>query len=57
MKGINAGGRVGSYHPRGANVGFFDGFVSFLSNDTPPETLRAGATIAGGESVDLYGLY
>jgi hypothetical protein len=30
-----------------------DGSVSALDNDTPPATLRALLTIAGGEEVDF----
>jgi prepilin-type processing-associated H-X9-DG protein len=38
---------------REANVGFFDGHVSFLSNDLSPEVLRSLLTISGGETVAL----
>jgi prepilin-type processing-associated H-X9-DG protein len=44
-KGISSG------HKSGANVGLADGSVIFLPNDTPPETVRAMLTIAGGETV------
>lgn len=36
---------ISSFHPRGANVIYGDGHVSFLSEDTPPEKLRDELTI------------
>jgi len=53
MQGINSGGRVGSFHPGGMNVGFFDGRVQFISQTIAPELLRALGRIASGESVRL----
>jgi prepilin-type processing-associated H-X9-DG protein len=41
----------GSPWPNGANIGFVDGHVKFLSNNTDPKVLRALATPAGGEVV------
>ena len=52
VKGINAG-RVGSFHTRGCNVGLFDGSVRFFSDTIDLTVLRALATPAGGEQVDL----
>jgi prepilin-type processing-associated H-X9-DG protein len=51
VKGINVeGGRVGSFHPGGCNVGMFDGSVRFLSQTLDKVVLRALGTIAGGEA-------
>jgi len=50
-RGINSGGRVGSFHPGGCNVGMFDAGVRFFSNDVSGDTLRALGTRAGGENV------
>ncbi len=50
-KGINTpGGRAGSQHPGGMNVGCFDGFVRFITNNIDTKILRALATPAGGET-------
>lgn len=38
-------------HPNGANVGFADGHVNFISNSIDPATLEAMTTINGGETV------
>ncbi len=48
---INDGSGQGirSNHPGGVCVGFCDGSVHFLSDSTPPGTVRAMTTIAGGE--------
>jgi prepilin-type processing-associated H-X9-DG protein len=57
VKGINnKEGRVGSFHPGGANTALFDGSVRFLSNSIPKETLKALGTCNGGERVTLDGL-
>ena len=53
VRGINSGGRVGSFHPGGINVGMLDGEVRFIPNDVDADTLRALATPAGGENVSL----
>jgi prepilin-type processing-associated H-X9-DG protein len=42
-RGINAGvpgDCISSMHPGGAHVGFLDGRVEFLPDDTSPEQLR-----------------
>jgi prepilin-type processing-associated H-X9-DG protein len=55
LRGINAEGAQGgisSYHPGGANVLMADISVHFLDESTPPETIRALLTIAGGEEAD-----
>ena len=52
-RGINSGGRVGSFHPSGINVGMFDAVVRFFPNDVDADALRALATPAGGEGVSL----
>jgi prepilin-type N-terminal cleavage/methylation domain-containing protein/prepilin-type processing-associated H-X9-DG protein len=41
---------IGSGHTNGANVGFADGAVRFLSNSTPLNILQAAGTRAGGEA-------
>ncbi len=46
-----AGGGIQGEHPWGCNVAFCDGSVHCLSEDTPPEILKALFTIAGGEDV------
>jgi len=51
MKGINAGGRVGSFHPGGCNVTAFDGARQFIPDNIDLSVLRALATPSGGESV------
>jgi len=50
---INAqsGNDIGSAHPEGTCVGYCDGSVRFLVDDTPAETLKARITRAGGEPV------
>jgi prepilin-type processing-associated H-X9-DG protein len=53
VKGINAGGRMGSFHPGGCNIGMFDGSVRFISDTIDKAVLRALGTIAGGESFNL----
>ncbi|MCL2710958.1 MAG: DUF1559 domain-containing protein [Planctomycetaceae bacterium] len=55
VRGINSGGRVGSNHTGGINVGMFDGMVQFITDDTDTNTLRAMGTRAGGEWVALPG--
>ena len=51
-KGINVpGGRVGSFHTNGCNVGMFDGSVRFFNQTIDLKLLRALGTCAGGESV------
>ena len=37
----------------GANVGFADCHIQWVSDDTPPEVIRAALTINGGEKVEL----
>jgi prepilin-type processing-associated H-X9-DG protein len=50
LKGINVpGGRVGSEHSGGMNVGMCDGAVRFLSNDTPKAKLKALGDPQDGE--------
>ncbi len=44
---------IGNRRSRGAWVGMADGQIRFLPQDTPPETLKAMLTIAGGEKVTL----
>jgi len=53
IEGFGRGGRVGSYHPGGMNVGLFDGSVRFISNTIDRTILRALGTRAGGESVSI----
>jgi len=43
----------GSHFPNGANIGFCDGAVLFMSNDTDMNVMRALATPNGGEEVPL----
>ena len=43
--------RIGGHRPGGAHVVTANGQVRFLPDSTPPETLRAMLTIAGGEDV------
>lgn len=40
-------------YPMGNNTAFADGSVRFMSNSTPPPTVRAAATKSGGEVVPL----
>jgi len=51
VEGFGRGGRVGSHHPGGMNVGMFDGSVRFIANTIDRVLLRALGTCAGGESV------
>jgi len=53
VKGINVGGRAGSFHPGGCNIGMFDGSVRFLQQTVDKASLRALGTIAGGEAFAL----
>jgi prepilin-type processing-associated H-X9-DG protein len=53
VEGFGRGGRVGSYHPGGMNVGLFDGSVRFISETVDRTVLRALGTRAGGESVPI----
>ena len=46
-------GAVGSYHPGGFQVVLADGSVRFIDAATPPDTLRAMTTPAGGEASDV----
>lgn len=46
-----AGMGLSSRHKGGANVLFCDGGVHFIPDKTPPETIRALLTRAGGEDV------
>ncbi len=41
-------------HPGGNLTIFFDGHTSFLSKNTPPQTIRDMATAGGGESIGDY---
>ncbi len=50
-KGASRG--ISSGHPGVAHVARADGSVRILSDDTPPATIRAMLTIAGGESAAL----
>ena len=49
-----AGQSMSSDHRGGANAALVEGSVHFLSEDLPPEILRAMLTRAGGEPVDPY---
>lgn len=42
---------ISSHHPGGAQVVFVDGHVELLSDDLPPEVLKAMITIDGGENI------
>ncbi|RCS54414.1 DUF1559 domain-containing protein [Bremerella cremea] len=42
---------ISSHHPYGPHVLFFDGTVTQLSPDLPPEVLKAMITIDGGEKI------
>lgn len=42
---------IGNRKSQGVLVGMCDGSVQFLPNNTPPETLKAMLTIAGGERI------
>lgn len=42
---------IPSHHPGGALVGMADGSVRWLSNDLPPEVVKAMCTINGGEKI------
>ncbi len=44
---------IGNRKSKGAFVAMADGQIKFLPQDTPPETLKAMLTIAGGEKVTL----
>lgn len=46
------GPSISSPHPQGPAVAFVDGSVARLSNDLPPEVVKAMLTIAGGEKLD-----
>jgi hypothetical protein len=48
----SAGMGLSSRHTGGTHVIFGDGRVQFISDDTPPEQLRAMLTRAGGEVID-----
>jgi len=61
-EGVNSESGLGirSPHPeKGANVLFASGRVSFLKNQTSPETIRAMLTINGGEEIieESYGVF
>jgi prepilin-type processing-associated H-X9-DG protein len=45
---------IGSQHTNGANVGFADGSVHFMSNSTSLTVLQALGTRAGNEVVGTY---
>ena len=47
-------GKPGSRHPGGIQAALCDGSVQFLSNATPPATVQALTTKAGGELVPPY---
>jgi len=54
MLGVNRSAHgIGSVHPGGANVAFFDGSIKFLSDDTDPALLRALLMKSSGERVTL----
>ena len=57
MFGPHGLGQSASPHPGGLNVLFADGLVRFLSFSLDSETVRALATSAGGEVVDLEELF
>jgi Protein of unknown function (DUF1559) len=44
---------ISSAHVHGAQFGFADGSVRFLTDNLPPETLRGALTIEGGEKETL----
>lgn len=44
-----ANGAFGSYHSNGANFGFGDGTVTFITDDIDDDLYKAMSTIAGGE--------
>jgi hypothetical protein len=44
---------IGNRELHGAFVGMADGSVRWLPETTPPETVRAMLTIAGGEKIVL----
>lgn len=46
---------MGNRRAKGAWVGMVDGSVKFIPENTPPETLKAMLTIAGGETISLPG--
>ncbi len=52
---VNDGSPLGisSHHPGWANVAFCDGRVLMLDNSVDPQVVRAMATIAGGETLNL----
>jgi prepilin-type processing-associated H-X9-DG protein len=54
IRGVNVDKQHGisSNHPGIANVAYADGHVECLSDETPPATLRALLTIAGGEKIE-----
>ena len=56
--GVNPspGPGIGSNHRGGANFGFADGRVRFLSSDISPSVLESLLTKSGGEKVDLDAL-
>jgi prepilin-type processing-associated H-X9-DG protein len=46
-------GQLDSEHRGGINAAFADGSVRFLDENNPPDQVRAAATRAGGETVNL----
>ncbi|MDY0167346.1 MAG: DUF1559 domain-containing protein [Thermoguttaceae bacterium] len=49
--GFNVNAAFGSRHPMGANFGFGDGHVTFISDNIDLATYRALSTRAGGETI------
>ena len=48
VKGINAKGRCGSFHPKGCNIGLFDASARFLPETVDKEVLRGLGDIDDG---------
>jgi prepilin-type processing-associated H-X9-DG protein len=48
---LGPGRQFGGMHPGGANIGFADGSVRFVSESIDPKVFEALSTIAGGEKI------
>ena len=55
-KGINVG-RVGSFHPGGCNVSFFDGGCRYISNEMKTDVLRALGALNSGVRLNPRDLF